>query len=141
MPEAQCQKCGAEFWREQNEAWNKLCYPCWRDKQEQEKQEQSQVAALRRSLSRLEDTLEERESLIASLDQLIEYQEQVIADLKARLAGTAPAAQPLPAPGLPSRPQPGPHRNGHRRHPGPTDLAKATGRTAGQSTASPLIAP
>jgi len=78
MPEAQCQKCGAEFWREQNEAWNKLCYPCWRDKQEQEKQEQSQVAALRRSLSRLEDTLEERESLIASLDQLIEYQEPLL---------------------------------------------------------------
>ena len=75
MPEAQCPKCGAEFWREQNEAWKKLCYPCWRDKQEQEKQEQSQVAALRRYLSRLEttvenleDTLEERESLIASLD-------------------------------------------------------------------------
>jgi len=81
MPEAQCQKCGAEFWREQNEGWKKLCYPCWRDKQEQ-----SQVSTLRRHLIHLEEALDEKENLIASLDQLIEYQEQVIANLKARLA-------------------------------------------------------
>jgi hypothetical protein len=48
MPEVQSQKCGAEFWLEQNEGWKKLCYHCWRDKQERKKQEQSQVAALRR---------------------------------------------------------------------------------------------
>jgi len=81
MPAAQCVKCGAEFVREPHEIWKKLCYPCWR-----EKQEQSQVVALRRRLASLEDDLEYKDSLIASLDGLVEYQEQVIAHLKERLA-------------------------------------------------------
>jgi len=88
MPAARCEKCGAEFERAPNESWKKLCYPCWR-----EKQENSQVVALRRRLASLEDALEElqdaleeKDSLITSLDGLVEYQEQVIAHLKERLA-------------------------------------------------------
>jgi len=81
MPVARCQTCGEEFSREPHETWKKLCYSCWR-----EKQEQSQVAGLRRRLASLEDALDYKDSLIASLDGLVEYQEQVIAHLKERLA-------------------------------------------------------
>lgn len=84
MPVAQCQKCGEDFWRESNETWKKLCYHCWK-----EKQEQSQVVALRQRLASLEDDLESKDSLIASLDGLIEYQEQVIAHLKEQLSEAA----------------------------------------------------
>ena len=83
MPAARCEICGAEFERAPNESWKKLCYPCWR-----EKQEKSQVVALRRRLASLEDALDEKDSLIASLDGLVDYQEQVIAHLKERLAHT-----------------------------------------------------
>lgn len=81
MPVVQCQNCGAEFWREPNEGWKKLCYSCW-----QEKQEQSQVSALRRHLRHLQDSMEEMENRLASQDNLIDYQERVIAHLQARLA-------------------------------------------------------
>jgi|GEM_PF-1552443 len=83
MPAARCEKCGAEFERAPNESWKKLCYPCWR-----EKQEKSQVVALRRRLASLEDELDYQKSLNASLDGLVEYQEKVIAHLKERLAHT-----------------------------------------------------
>jgi len=84
MPVAHCQTCGEEFSREPHETWKKLCYSCWR-----EKQEQSQVAGLRRRLASLEDALDYKDNLIASLDGLVEYQEQVIAHLQAQLAAAA----------------------------------------------------
>ena len=58
MPAARCEKCGAEFERAPHESWKKLCYPCWR-----EKQENSQVVALRRRLASLEDELDYQENV------------------------------------------------------------------------------
>lgn len=74
MPVVRCQICGQEFWRETNEMWKKLCYHCWR-----EKQEHSQVLALRQRLAYLEDDLKYQERTIAY------YQEQ-LAEAESRLA-------------------------------------------------------
>lgn len=44
MPFANCQRCGTSFFREESEAWKRLCLPCWKKSKQQQTQQEDPFA-------------------------------------------------------------------------------------------------
>lgn len=43
MPEATCQRCGELFYRESTETWKRLCWSCWREREDGKKSDAYQA--------------------------------------------------------------------------------------------------
>jgi len=74
MPYAYCSECGAEFWREPDERWKRLCWDCWKAKRAWEERRshhfdweratlQARINVLEHQLSRAQRQLDQANAL------------------------------------------------------------------------------
>jgi hypothetical protein len=56
MPYAECNQCGDDFWREDDEWWKKLCFDCWKEsKSTDDPKPNSEISRLRKENDDLRD--------------------------------------------------------------------------------------